>query len=114
MGAEQESARRELLEATDEQIDDAVTYTDPMALRGLLYQLTGDQSVPATKVGSVGGYVGGNLSIGLTDPADVTLRAVEKLTCLRRWFYESVNANDACDARVSQGALGRPLGTFAM
>ena len=73
MGAEQESARTELLEATDEQIDDAVAYADPMALRGLLYQLTGDESVAATKVGSVPGYVGGNLSIGLTDPADVTL-----------------------------------------
>jgi len=33
-------ARPELLEASDETIDDAVAYADPMALRGLLYQLT--------------------------------------------------------------------------
>jgi cation diffusion facilitator CzcD-associated flavoprotein CzcO len=71
--AARKSGRRELLEATDEQIDDAVNYADPMALRGLLYQLTGDESVAATKVGSVPGYVGGNLSAGLTDPADVAL-----------------------------------------
>ncbi len=73
MGHEQASARTELPQATDEQIDDAVTYADPMALRGLLYQLTGDERIAATKVGSVPGYVGGNLSIGLTDPADVAL-----------------------------------------
>jgi 4-hydroxyacetophenone monooxygenase len=73
MSAGQGSVRTELVEATDEQIDDAVSYADPMALRGLLYQLTGDESVAATKVGSVQGYVGGNLATGLTDPADVAL-----------------------------------------
>ena len=73
MSAAQESVRTELLEATDEQIDDAVNYADPMALRGLLYQLTGDESVAATKIGSVQGYTGGNLATGLTDPADVAL-----------------------------------------
>lgn len=65
--------RTELLEATDQQIDDAVNYADPMALRGLLYQLTGDESVAATRIGSVAGYTGGNLATGLTDPADVAL-----------------------------------------
>ncbi|MBN8831708.1 MAG: NAD(P)-binding domain-containing protein, partial [Sphingomonadales bacterium] len=34
--------RPELRDASDEQIDDAVKYADPMVLRGLLYQLTGD------------------------------------------------------------------------
>jgi len=37
----------ELLEATDEQIDDAIDHADPMVLRGLLYQLTGDESIAA-------------------------------------------------------------------
>jgi 4-hydroxyacetophenone monooxygenase len=41
--------RSELLTATDETIDDAVKYADPMVLRGLLYQLTGDESVAATQ-----------------------------------------------------------------
>ncbi len=42
--------RPELLAATDEVIEDAVKYADPMVLRGLLYQLTGDESVAATRV----------------------------------------------------------------
>ena len=40
----------ELLTATDETIDDAVKYADPMVLRGLLYQLTGDERIAATEV----------------------------------------------------------------
>ena len=34
--------RPELLKATDQEIEDAVKYADPMVLRGLIYQLTGD------------------------------------------------------------------------
>ena len=41
--------KSELLRATDEIIDDAVKYADPMVLRGLLYQLTGDESIAATQ-----------------------------------------------------------------
>jgi 4-hydroxyacetophenone monooxygenase len=44
------SERSELLAATDATIDDAVKYADPMVLRGLLYQLTGDESIAATRV----------------------------------------------------------------
>ena len=44
--------RQELLDATDEQIEDAVKYADPMVLRGVLYQLTGDEEVAATSVES--------------------------------------------------------------
>ena len=42
--------REALLRATDAEIEDAVTYADPMMLRGLLYQLTGDEEVAATEV----------------------------------------------------------------
>ncbi|MEE1753849.1 flavin-containing monooxygenase [Streptomyces sp. SP18CS02] len=45
--------RKELLDASDETIEDAVRYADPMVLRGLLYQLTGDEEVAATKVRTV-------------------------------------------------------------
>jgi len=38
----------ELRAATDEQIEAAVAASDPMVLRGLLYQLTGDEEVAAT------------------------------------------------------------------
>ena len=41
--------KSELLTATDEIIDDAVKYADPMVLRGLVYQLTGDESIAATQ-----------------------------------------------------------------
>jgi 4-hydroxyacetophenone monooxygenase len=44
--------RTELLLADDATIDDAVKYADPMALRGLLYQLTGDQELVAMEVAS--------------------------------------------------------------
>jgi 4-hydroxyacetophenone monooxygenase len=36
---------RELLTASDAEIDDAVQYADPMALRASLYQLTGDEEL---------------------------------------------------------------------
>lgn len=41
--------REELLAASDAQIDDAVRYSDPMSLRGLVYQLTGDESLAAVR-----------------------------------------------------------------
>ena len=41
--------KSELLTATDETIDDVVKYADPMVLRGLLYQLTGDESMAAVQ-----------------------------------------------------------------
>jgi 4-hydroxyacetophenone monooxygenase len=39
------TVRRELLEASDATIDDAIEHADPMVLRGLIYQLTGDQEI---------------------------------------------------------------------
>ncbi|MDT5085447.1 MAG: 4-hydroxyacetophenone monooxygenase [Mycobacterium sp.] len=44
--------RDELLYATDETIEDAVTYADPMTLRGLVYQLTGDESLVDVEIGT--------------------------------------------------------------
>jgi 4-hydroxyacetophenone monooxygenase len=45
--------RPELCAASDEAIEDAVRYADPMVLRGLLYQLTGDPDLPAMMLKSV-------------------------------------------------------------
>ena len=42
--------RRELLDASDEFIDDAVEFADPMVLRGLIYQLTGDPEIADTEL----------------------------------------------------------------
>jgi 4-hydroxyacetophenone monooxygenase len=75
----------ELLGASDEVIADAVAYADPMALRGLLFQLTGDEEVAGTGVKLVVGSGG----LSLTAPAgdgDVALlrrKAVEFLVALR-------------------------------
>ena len=49
----QAPVRQELLDASDEAIEDAVKYADPMALRGLLFQLTGDEQVAATTLKTV-------------------------------------------------------------
>src|SRR6478752_960173 len=48
-----ESVRAELLAASDATIDDAVAHGDPMVLRGLLYQLTGDPELAALAVKTV-------------------------------------------------------------
>ena len=40
--------KSELLAATDEAVDDAVKYADPMVLRGVVYQLSGNESIAAT------------------------------------------------------------------
>ncbi|MBT2186852.1 NAD(P)/FAD-dependent oxidoreductase [Sphingobium sp. H33] len=52
----QKEARTDLLAASDATIDDAVTYGDPMVLRGLVYLLTGDPELKtmATKTVAYG------------------------------------------------------------
>jgi 4-hydroxyacetophenone monooxygenase len=44
------AVRAELLDASDEVIEDAVKYANPMALRGILFQLTGDPEVKDIEV----------------------------------------------------------------
>jgi 4-hydroxyacetophenone monooxygenase len=48
MGNMNFEAAEELLGASDDVIDDAILHADPMVLRGLLYQLTGDEEVAST------------------------------------------------------------------
>jgi 4-hydroxyacetophenone monooxygenase len=78
------SDRSELLNATDEMIDDVVKYADPMVLRGLVYQLTGDESIAATQANvaeirhSEAGHASKELAIvqskaDVTDPAQVEM-----------------------------------------
>ena len=47
--------RPELLAASDETIDDAIRYADPLALRGVLYQLTGDEELLDIELTHAGG-----------------------------------------------------------
>ncbi len=62
--------RSELLAASDETIEDAMQYASPMVLRGLLYQLTGDESVIDMKPGAAAKFVVGS---ELADPEDEKL-----------------------------------------
>jgi 4-hydroxyacetophenone monooxygenase len=59
------STRTELLSASDETIEDAMQYASPLVLRGLLYQLTGDESLKEMVPGSAGKFVVGS---ELADP----------------------------------------------
>jgi 4-hydroxyacetophenone monooxygenase len=80
----------ELLTATDEMIDDAVKYADPMVLRGLLYQLTGDESIAATKVATM---TIRNVEIpGLSNPSDVALIQAKAAAFLKS--YRDQGAGD--------------------
>ena len=101
--------RSELLTATDETIDDAVKYADPMVLRGLLYQLTGDESIAATKVGSTTSETGvrdvavpvrrGGIAV-VADPSDVALLQSRAAAFLKS--YRDQGAGD-----ISYGAPER-------
>jgi 4-hydroxyacetophenone monooxygenase len=82
---EPEATRRELLEASDETIEDAVQHADPMALRGLLYQLTGDESLVEMPVKLVEAEYAAEIVV-LADPADgerIRAKAVELLQAYR-------------------------------
>lgn len=67
------TARPELLAASDAEIEAAIEHADPMVLRGLVYQLTGDPEIAATEVviGTVRGFSGG---IESTPEAAVLIR----------------------------------------
>ena len=76
--------RSELLQAGDATIEDAVQHANPMALRGLLYQLTGDEGIAATRV-EMTMFRGREVPV-LADPADASFlraRAAEFLKAYR-------------------------------
>ncbi|MFD7455918.1 MULTISPECIES: flavin-containing monooxygenase [unclassified Streptomyces] len=76
--------RKELLDATDETIEDAVRYADPMVLRGLLYQLTGDDELAATKVTTVpAGVLEMKVPVGAEDTALLWHKAARFLKAYR-------------------------------
>jgi 4-hydroxyacetophenone monooxygenase len=78
------SQRHELLNATDEEIEDALVYADTMALRGLVYQLTGDESIAETKVTSTElGFLVGVRAV--TDPADAALLRAKAADLLKAY-----------------------------
>jgi 4-hydroxyacetophenone monooxygenase len=107
--------RPELLGATDETIEGAVKYADPMVLRGLLYQLTGDESIAATEVAIT--VLGFFEAMTVSNPSDVAMlqsKAAEFLKSYRNQgagdipigpadrLHRSVSLSAGADLRVSE------------
>ncbi|MDT5299475.1 MAG: 4-hydroxyacetophenone monooxygenase, partial [Mycobacterium sp.] len=99
--------RPELLEATDEMIEDAVKYADPMVLRGLIYQLTGDESLQGTEVASVQfGFLEAQMPASRAAAALIQSKAAE--------FLKAYRDRGAGDISVGpQTRLQRSLGLAA-
>lgn len=78
------SIREELLAASDAEIEDAIAHADPMVLRGLIYQLTGDAEIAATQLveGTNMGFIGG-IEPTEEDSARIRRKAVEFLAAYR-------------------------------
>jgi 4-hydroxyacetophenone monooxygenase len=86
------AARPELLATSDETIDDAVTHADPMVLRGLLYQLTGDETLGAdVRVKEVRAGVRVRRWVA-ADPDDIALIRSRAATFLKE--YRDAGAGD--------------------
>jgi 4-hydroxyacetophenone monooxygenase len=80
-------ARQELIEASDEVIEDAISHADMLVLRGLLYQLTGDEEVaniPHERVPM--GFRG--LVPAIVDPEHVALLRGKAFDFLKRYQKE--------------------------
>ena len=100
------TARAEVLQASDQDIDDAVLYSDPMTLRGLLYQLTGDEDVAATRiVPAPAGFVPAK---ALADMAEVGLLQAKAAA-----FLKSYRDQGAPEVWIAQDRLQRSVGLVA-
>jgi 4-hydroxyacetophenone monooxygenase len=76
--------REELLAASDAVIEEAIEYADPMVLRGLIYQLTGDSQIAATKIEMTTGIgFAGGLAPVPEDDALIRRKAAEFLKSYR-------------------------------
>lgn len=78
------SITREILETSDAQIADAVEYASPLILRGLLYQLTGDESLRDIPVGAVPAGFRGDAP-AITDPAAISTIREKAVAYLKAW-----------------------------
>ncbi len=83
--------RPELLEATDETIVDALEYADPMVLRGLLYQLTGDEELAEVRLTSGRGGRGRSVQT-VAEASDVAMIRSKAAAFLRG--YRDAGAGD--------------------
>src|SRR5215813_6214903 len=86
---------QELLGATDETIGDALRHADPMALRGVLYQLTGDEELRAVELTTA--VVGGFREMSLVAREEDAARIRDKAAAFLQSYRDS-------------GAGGLPVG----
>jgi len=91
MGRSESHVREELLAASDEVIEDAIVYADLAALRGLLYQLTGDDEVAQAR-------------LNIDDPATALAGGSDDTDLLRRKGAEFLKAyRDGGAGEISLG-----------
>src|SRR3954462_11614308 len=86
------SSRPELRAADDAAIEDAIAHADPMVLRGLLYQLTGDPEVAATGVKTV--QAGFAEAVAPASEADVALLRRKGVEFLKSYRDKGAGAID--------------------
>jgi 4-hydroxyacetophenone monooxygenase len=84
MATSEATARPELLAASDQQIEDAIQYADPMVLRAILYQLTGDPDVSTVETKTIlRGYYEGIIPAHEEDIAMLRTKAADFLKSYR-------------------------------
>jgi 4-hydroxyacetophenone monooxygenase len=99
-------ARPDLLKATDAEIEDAVKFADPMALRGLLYQLTEDEELKDIELKTVlGGYLERNVIALEEDVAMVRRKAADFLKAYRDSGAGPIDIGPADRLPVSLGLM---------
>jgi 4-hydroxyacetophenone monooxygenase len=102
------SQQYELIGATDEEIDEAVGFADPMVLRGLLYQLTGDEAIAATKLAPA--RFGIFESFAMPDPDEVTLLRQKSSNLLKSYRDQGIEDIDIGPRDRLQRSLGLSVG----
>jgi 4-hydroxyacetophenone monooxygenase len=101
------TVRQELISSSDQDIESAVQYADPVTLRALLYYLTQDKDLPAMKTdGNLTRYATGS---GMADEADVGRIREKAIDYLKA--YRDSGAGDIPDG--SEELLLESLGLAA-
>jgi 4-hydroxyacetophenone monooxygenase len=97
------TATPELLAESDETIDEAVRHADPMVLRGLVYQLTGDESLAVIRPSSAAGGAGtirADVIQAISDDRDLEIVRSKAAAFLKSY-------RDAGAGEISIGPLDR-------
>lgn len=92
---------KELLNATDETIDDAVQHAQAMVLQGVLYQLTGDEELVGLRPGSVSKFDTGGDDTNETDARLLQAKAAAFLKRYRDQHAPSLDIGPADRLRQS-------------